>query len=467
MSLMMRSVSLALLTCVVARPVLPVPEFKINLDLDPEERFKEVMVHFRGVLQDLVQREASSTEVKKLYKLVALHRGPENEELAGEIRGMSKYGGVPLEAMQAAQLLYELQTIMVPFENVTWPWGQTSPGTDFSFGCTGIIARDAGDGTVTHARNLDFSFAKWLGNMTYNGIFYKKGQELFTSQMIAGYSNPLTGIRRGGNGYTFEINTRYPPKQSNIKNLMKHLFEEKRTTSGWIKRKVLESIDNFEDAVEALSTKPFASTEFVIMSGTQKGVILARDPDDLYHKETLGPHKNDYILITNFDFWDHDKKEWFDPTSIHFGHSRRVGAERLLNNSVNINSDYLYQTLNDDEVIAKDTIFQMLANVEKDSYKTYLPPCEACSGCVDFGSCLQSSESCCGVRSHFTLSCGMGGGYKCGCLADGACRAANLNTSKGDEDCCSFESHFTLACPGSLRKCGPDPSKTASVINYV
>jgi len=457
----MRWVILGLLTCVHARPVLPVPEFKIDLDLAPEERFKEVMIHFRPVLQNLVQSEFSSSEVKKLYKAIALHRGPENEELAGEIRGAAKYGEVPLEAIQVAQLLYELQTVMVPFENITWPWGQsTSSRMELSFGCTGIVARSADDGTVTHARNLDFMFAKWLANMTYNGIFYKEGKEIFTTQMIAAYSSPLTAIRRGKNGYTIEINTRYPPKEWNVKNLMRHLFEEKRTTSGWIKRKVLENIDNFEDAVTALSTRPFASSEFIIMSGVQKGVILARDPDDLYHQQTLGPNKNDYIAITNFDFWDHDKKEWLDPTSIHFGHSRRIGVERLLNKSDNINFDQLYATLNDDEVIAKDTIFQMLANVETDSYKTFLPDCKDCSGCVDNGNCRKSSESCCGVRSHYTMSCGLGG-YKCGCLADGECRAAHLNTMEGDEDCCSFESHFTLACPGGLRRCGP-----ASKVNF-
>merc|ERR1719395_70129 len=173
--------------------------------------------------------------------------------------------------------------------------------------------------------------------------------------MIAAYSSPLTGWRRGTNGYTIEINTRYPPKESNIKNLLDLLFKEKRMTSGWIKREVLQNIDNFEDAVKAFSTRPYASTEFNIISGNQKGVILARNPDDLYHTLTLGPNKNDYIAITNFDFWDHDIKEWFDYTFIHFGHSRRIGVEKILNASTNINEAVLYDTLSNEEVIAKDT----------------------------------------------------------------------------------------------------------------
>merc|ERR1712224_425223 len=134
--------------------------------------------------------------------------------------------------------------------------------------------------------------------MTYNGVFHKGGKEVYTAQMIAGYHAPLTGMRRGKNGYTIEINTRYPPKETNIGNLMNYLFKEKRTTSGWVKRQVLQTIDNFEEAVKAFSTRPYASTEFNIISGNQKGVILARNPDGVSHTLTLGPNRNDYIAIT-------------------------------------------------------------------------------------------------------------------------------------------------------------------------
>jgi len=456
-----------LLLCVHGRPVLPVPEFRINLDLDPEERFKDVITHFEGPLFDVYNTNANNAVVKAVAKQIAEHRGEEVAELAGEIRGIAKYSKIPVNFIQTAQLLYELQTIMVPFENITWPWGQTTPsvGGDSSVGCTGVIARSADDGTVTHARNLDFSFAKWLANMTYNAIFAKGGKELFTAQMIAGYSMPLTGMRRGTNGYTIEVNTRYPPKSWNIQHLMDHLFKEKRMTSGWVKRQTLQMIDNYEDAVKAFSTTPYASTEYNVISGNQKGTILARDPDDVYHVQTLGPNKNDYILITNFDFWDHDKKEWLDPTSIHFGHSRRVGAETLLNASNNINYEYLRKVMSDDEVMAKDTIFQAFMNVEANSYRTFLPNCKDCGGCVNLGQCRKDdNEDCCQVRSHYTLACGTLGGYRCGCLADGDCRSTYLNTTEGDQDCCSYESHFDLSCAVSMRRCGSAPALTTSAM---
>merc|ERR1740130_945076 len=100
------------------------------------------------------------------------------------------------------------------------------------FGCTGIIARDKTDGTVYHARNLDFSFAEYLSNMTYNGVFTSGRHELFTAQMIAAYTAPLTGIRRGKNGWTFEVNTRFLDHKEGNEELIELVFKEKRTTSG-------------------------------------------------------------------------------------------------------------------------------------------------------------------------------------------------------------------------------------------
>ena len=62
----------------------------------------------------------------------------------------------------------------------------------------------------------------------------------------------------------------------------------------------------------------YISTEYAIVSGVQKGVILAKDPDTVAHTQTLGRpnwgQRDDYIIITNFDFYFHDIREQFDPT---------------------------------------------------------------------------------------------------------------------------------------------------------
>lgn len=89
--------------------------------------------------------------------------------------------------------------------------------------------------------------------------------------------------------------------------MFKHVFSEKRATSGWVKRQILETIDNFEDAVEAMSTRPYAATEYNIISGVKKGVILARNPDGLVYSIPL-KDTDRYIIMTNFDSIYHDIK---------------------------------------------------------------------------------------------------------------------------------------------------------------
>jgi len=462
----------AALTAAAASGSAPPPRstqrFTIDLDREPEERFKEVAQHFKANILDFL-KVIEGSAVKDIVEKIVKHRGPERSaELQAEIAGWAKYTGAPLVYAQVVHLLYELQTVMVPWENVTWPWGQTTRRTGLEpiFGCTGIIARSADSGTVTHARNMDFSFAKYFQNMSYLGTFVKNGKEVFTAQMIAPYSFPITAWRRGQNGYSVEINTRYPPKSTNVDSLIKMLFEEKREASGWVRRQVLQSVDSFEEAVEAFSTRPYATTEYDIIAGVQKGVILARDPDSVYHKLTLGPNRNDYIIVTNFDYWDHDLKEVLDPTSLHFGHARRVGAETLLNASKNINRAELYMVVNDENVMATDTIMQAFMNVEEDIFESFLPNCQDCGTCVAHGGCaaVDHAEGCCGVRSYWDFECGLSNTRRCGCLPDGACRAPDTNTSRGDEDCCSFQSYYSIAdCPFG-RVCGTAPTRRVEYV---
>jgi len=456
---------------------LPVPEFTIDLDRDPEHRYDEVIAHFNDTVQELVQTFMKGPMVGFCDQFTS-HRGEENPELQGELRGIAREANVPVSVIQTMAFLYEFDTIMVPLENVTWPWSNEEPlpagfGKDNlmsafgGFGCTGIIVRDD-EGTVYHGRNLDFAFAKWLQNMTYMGTYVKGGAELFTIQTIAAYPMLLTGWRRGSNGYTIEINTRFLDHWGGNSDLVKNMMDQTRTPSGWTKRKILEEIDNFEEAVEAFSTRPYMAPEYSIISGVKKGTILGRNPDGNAYKIDL-KDEDRYIIMTNFDYVYGDLKEHFDPTSVMgIGHSRRKGAMKLLDQTVSITPEGLMELMFNKEVAAKDTIFQAVFNVEKDTIHTRLPHCEACDGCVDTNQCVSDKEVCCSMGSHFTLECGShpaAHAFRCGCLPDGTCRLRRpfKNSSVGVEDCCSLEDHASPDCPGG-RKCGKAPSTMTEII---
>ena len=119
---------------------------------------------------------------------------------------------------------------------------------------------------------------------------------------------------------------------------------------------------------------PYASTEYAIISGVKKGTILARAPDYVAHTQTLpqGSTGKDYILITNFDFYWHDARAWFDPTGGRMFRPRRLVAQKLLDASDDFTADALFETINAEGVIA-DTIFQAIINVEKDLWNVSKP----------------------------------------------------------------------------------------------
>jgi len=357
-----------------------VPEFEVDLDLAPEERFVEVVQHFNSSIQafyDHFLHNILGRPVKRILADVAAKRGEEHAELQREIEGVAKLTNIETSVLQVMQVLYELNTLMVPIVNFSRPWHGPA--------CTGILAVNKEDGMVYHARNLDFSPAEYMQSLVYTGIFMRDGKELFRAQMLAAYSLPVTGMKKGPNGFSVETNTRYTDHFGGDKELLRNLFHERRPLNGWVTRKVLETAVDYEAAVHALSTTPYVTTQYHVVGGVRKGTILARNPDGLAYAMTLGQAnyqcREDYVIITNFDFVYNDKREWFDPTGGKgIGHPRRIAAQKLLNSTSVLTPDVLYNTISDFEVQAKDTIFQAMMNVEIGLWNVSLPACTKCGG---------------------------------------------------------------------------------------
>jgi hypothetical protein len=358
--------------------------YTIDLDLPPARRYDALVGDAANGFNATVwkfwdgyfARDAALRDV--LYG-IAEKRGPENAEMAGEIDGLAAASGLPRAFVKGVQLLYELQTIMVPIVNFT---GAPVDGIPEGYealaripwrgpGCTGIVARntDPADGSVWHARNLDFAPVPIMTNLVYNAVFKKGGKELFKMQMIAGYTQAITGFRPGADGFAIERNTRYTDHWGGNAEMLRNV-ESGRELNGWQLRKVFEEEATYDAAVARVKSMPYASTEYAIMSGVNKGTIISRNPDDVAYVQTLGQpnfeEKKDYLIITNFDFFFHDIREHFDPTGGggFAKPSRRVAAQTILNASTHITPQVLFDTINAEYVIA-DTVFQAIINVEK------------------------------------------------------------------------------------------------------
>merc|ERR1719161_516629 len=144
----------------------------------------------------------------------------------------------------------------------------------------------------------------------------------------------------------------------------------------------METTPTYDQAVTKISEAPFISTEYTIISGVKKGTILSRSPDSVAHVQKLGEpnfdERSDYIIITNWDYWDHDIREYFDPTAMSHGGKigvpRRVAAQRMLNSTEvgTLTSEFLFETIDATGILA-DTIFQATMNVEKKLWNVSIP----------------------------------------------------------------------------------------------
>lgn len=349
----------------------PVPTYTIDLDTKPEDRFAHIVPHVNKTVWGFWDKYFANDKLltDALFLLTDL-RGKEPQELQAEVEGLASASKLPLKFVQAVQMLYELQTMMVPVVNfskataagaalpaaanltaaaagVPSGWEALARIPWRGPGCTGIIAQDSADGAVYHARNLDFAPVEFMKPLTYVGVFTRGGKELYRAQMIAGYSLAVTGMRRGPDGFVIERNTRYTDHAGGNKEMLRNLLSG-RQLNGWTVRKTLESCADYACAVKMLSTQPYASTEYAIVSGVKKGTILCRSPDSVAHTLVLPPPppppppsataplaatRSSYIIITNFDFFWNDAREWFDPTGGRMFRPRRLVAQKILDAS--------------------------------------------------------------------------------------------------------------------------------------
>jgi len=368
-----------------------VPEFEINLDIPPEDRFTEVSKKFQKSYIKFYKEQGSDAGTLASMKHASHLRGDETAEFQSEIRGIAEFLGVPEYYVHAQQMGATFLALKGPFlkfmdtMGMVLPSGQEKSGNSptelldhFStstYGSAGILAR-AKDGTVWHARNLGFAMPKVSQHMVYNALFTKGGKKLFKAQMAFPSVQVFTATRKGHNGYSYQVNTRYVSDQADSMSLMANLYQKKIPLAAWTARKVLENTDNYEDAVKLFSETPTPGPEYTVLSGVKKGTVLYRDPDSVAYKLDLDD-KHPYIVVTNFDSAKGDEREWLQPTRTK-GVSSRVRAEKMLEKAKDITPELLQEVLNDKDVTTSNVIYQSLTNVEHGVYKSSLPHCANC-----------------------------------------------------------------------------------------
>lgn len=85
-------------------------------------------------------------------------------------------------------------------------------------------------------------------------------------------------------GYGLERNTRFISEWGEGQEVYNNLIDG-RELQGWTYRMTLQNVDNYDDAVSTLTDALYTSTEYTIISGVKKGIILAKSPNGVAHTQ--------------------------------------------------------------------------------------------------------------------------------------------------------------------------------------
>eukprot|EP00437_Effrenium_voratum_P010470 CAMPEP_0181422930 /NCGR_PEP_ID=MMETSP1110-20121109/13868_1 /TAXON_ID=174948 /ORGANISM="Symbiodinium sp., Strain CCMP421" /LENGTH=414 /DNA_ID=CAMNT_0023546043 /DNA_START=49 /DNA_END=1290 /DNA_ORIENTATION=+ len=272
-----------------------VPTFHVNLDLPPEQRYKEISEYYSEEIRAMIQqfrgtleRKFSPAEQAEWLQVGAAH----GTEFLAELRGVAQAVNMTndMNLFVLFNMLYELESPTM---------------------CSGFLAADS-NGKVVHGRNMDYQFlftmpdgsTKDWPDVTYEGIFWKGGKKLFTNINWPLWIGIHTAMRY--NGWTFEQNTRL---LKNDHHLNLQSAKNGGRKFGWIARKALETIPDFHTALSLFNGTKFMAPQYFIMAGAgdYEGAIISMDRNgaeseaDTPAVRSLSREGNWFLLQTNDD----------------------------------------------------------------------------------------------------------------------------------------------------------------------
>mmetsp|Transcript_66727 Transcript_66727/g.195105 ORF Transcript_66727/g.195105 Transcript_66727/m.195105 type:complete len:403 (-) Transcript_66727:65-1273(-) len=278
----------------------PRPEpWTIDLDLPPEERWREIVLAHRGELARLLpnidERRQSNTAVDGVDRTQFLQFHNIDDEYLAELVGVVKWANhseVTLERLIFWNLQYEMVDAHL---------------------CTGILAANE-NGMVYHGRNFDWDMS-WNGedrrlsleDITIDVTYTRHGVPLFNSVSFVAMNGVHTGVAYGHNAsWSFEQNTRF------TNNVTKNLEAAKAggRPYSFVMRSLMERSLDFKSAVREVERSKVSAAMYFIMAGSQpwQGAVVALDAasheKSLNNVQVLSPSINRWFLVqTNDDMW--------------------------------------------------------------------------------------------------------------------------------------------------------------------
>lgn len=217
-----------------------------------------------------------------------------------------------------------------------------------------ILARQS-DGSVLLGKNIEFNLKDLMKSLLVDVEFYKGKEFLYRTTMFAGYFGVLEGVRGGA----FSVSMNKKASMSEYLDWF-YLYMGYSKPSHAV-RSVLESAQDYESALEALSTIKINTPTYFIVSDTLKnGAVLTRTTDSVINLWKLT--ENDWYLVqTNFD---HNL-----PAPIS-DHERVKSAQDLLDPipASEFDIQALLNILQDSKLLLENTVVSIVADTKTGEY---------------------------------------------------------------------------------------------------
>ena len=274
----------------------PAPEYIINLDADPKDRWKEIGEVYKTEVKQAMEELKTSKKIPGFVMELVDTFGSELDSLlpqpySDELRGLAEVVEIPVGELFLLNLAY-----------------------DITAHCTGIVAQST-EGKVLHARNLDMpadpefqALLKVSRKMTFTAHFQRGGETVYSGETFAGLIGLATGQKP--NSFTININERRTGSMwTNILNLLR---DHPGSAICFLVRDALADPDiNYQGVLNRMTYIPMIASCYVIIGGTKpgEGAVIARDRREAVKPFSNGIWKLDasggtwYLLQTNNDHW--------------------------------------------------------------------------------------------------------------------------------------------------------------------
>jgi acid ceramidase len=325
------------------------PEYIINLDLPPEERWAHIIPIYNNTVMKVINTayEELPWIFSKTVKYLAKRYFDEIPEDIGdygkEMIGISKYSGIDLYEVVLYNIFYEVFSL-----------------------CTSVVTESVHHDTIIHARNLDFGvlmegIVPLLKKISISISFTKNNKVIYKAHTFAGFVGVFTGMKPYK--YSITINQRFAINGGFL-GIMKWFRTKTPNWNSLIVRDLLEGDYNYDYVVHTLSNAELIAPIYYIVGGLERndGALITRER--YYNLMPVFLNSSKYVFQTNHDHWI--EPFYFD--------DRTTSGKKYLDENIHT-IENIEQLLKTKPTLNRITIFSSIMIPKYDYMHGYIQDC--------------------------------------------------------------------------------------------